>query len=108
MNLFFDTETTSLPYGQPLDDPSYPWPVEIAGILVTSTGSTVSSVRVVIKPDGRTIPDEVVKIHNIDTDYAVIYGMNLALALPVIEAFAQQAASALAWNVINEKHQLPG
>lgn len=98
MNLFFDTETTGLPYGKPLDSPSYPWPVEVAGILATSTGSTVSNFSVVIKPDGWTIPDEVVKIHNIDTEYAAKYGMDLALALRVIEAFARQATTALAWN----------
>jgi len=99
MNLFFDTETTGLPGDVPLDSPAYPWPVEVAGILATSTGSMVSSFRMVIKPDGWTISDDVVKIHGIDTGYAAKFGMDLALALSVVAAFAQQATTALAWNV---------
>ena len=99
MNLFFDTETTGLPYGKPLEDPAYPWPVEIAAILATPKNETVSSFRVIIKPDGWVIPEVVTKIHNISESYATRYGMDLPLALTIFEAYLQQADTVLAWNI---------
>ena len=99
MNFFFDTETTGLPYGKPLDNPDYPWPVEVAGILATPGGETVSSFRMVVRPDGWVIPAAVVKIHNIDTSYAQKFGTDLGRVLTVTAVFVEQARRIIGWNV---------
>ena len=99
MNLFFDTETTGLPYGNALDDPAYPWPVEVAGVLASGSGDTVGSFRLVVRPGRWSIPEEVVKIHDIDVEYARMYGVDLEQVLTVTAVFARQAKTVLGWNV---------
>lgn len=60
MYLFFDTETTGIPAG---DDKVHM--VQLAYILADDNGETRAQADLIVKPDGFTIPDEVVKIHGI-------------------------------------------
>ncbi|MDS1141754.1 3'-5' exonuclease [Pusillimonas sp. SM2304] len=70
--LFYDTETTGLPlFAEPSEDPRQPHIVQLAAALVDlDTRKTVSSIDVIIKPNGWTIPDEVAAIHGITTEKA--------------------------------------
>ena len=58
--LFFDTETTGLPlFKEPSEHPDQPHLVQLAASLVDlDTRAVLSSIDVIVKPDGWTIPDE--------------------------------------------------
>lgn len=81
--LFFDTETTGLPaWKLPSSDPSQPHLVQLAALLVdTETRQVVEELDVIVRPDGWTIPDDVVTIHGITTDHALAHGIPEAEAL---------------------------
>lgn len=70
--LFFDTETSGLPrFSDPSEHPDQPHIVQLAAALVDlDTRKTVSSMDVIVKPDGWTIPDEVAAVHGITTEMA--------------------------------------
>lgn len=74
MNLaiFFDTETQGLPrFSDPSEHPGQPHIVQLAAALVDlDTRKTISSMDVIVKPDGWTIPDEVAAVHGITTEMA--------------------------------------
>lgn len=75
--LFYDTETTGLPlWKEPSGDPRQPHLVQVAALLVDlETRQVVEEFDLVVKPDGWTIPDEVVTIHGITTAYALEHGL---------------------------------
>lgn len=71
MILAFDTETTGLPDWQaPSDAPHQPHLVQLAMILMDEDFRERSSVSVIIRPEGWTIPAEVAAIHGITTELA--------------------------------------
>jgi DNA polymerase-3 subunit epsilon len=80
----YDTETTGLPnWKLPSGDPAQPHLVQLAGILAdTETRSVVSSIDLIIRPDGWEIPEVVTAIHGITTERALKVGVSEA------EAFA--------------------
>lgn len=73
----YDTETTGIPdWKIPSDDPSQPHLVQLAGILAdTDSRQIISSVDLIIRPDGWEIPDEVAEIHGITTEKAMEVGV---------------------------------
>lgn len=74
--LFFDLETTGLPgRGVPV------YIVQIAWILDDSAGVTRQSGNFLIRPEGWTIPEEVVRIHGITTETALAFGIDEQEAL---------------------------
>ena len=79
MNLgyFFDSETTGIPNWKiPSDDPSQPHLTQLAGILVDmDTKKEISSIDVVIKPNGWTIPEECVALNGLDALYCATVGV---------------------------------
>lgn len=81
--LFFDTETTGLPlWGEPSEDPRQPHIVQLSALLVEEdTRKVVEELDVLVKPEGWTIPDEVVAIHGITTEHALEHGISEAEAL---------------------------
>lgn len=81
--LFYDTETTGLPlFREPSEDPRQPHIVQLAAALVDlDTRETISSMDVVIRPGGWTIPDSVAAIHGITTKKATDVGIPETLAL---------------------------
>jgi len=81
--LFYDSESTGLPvWKSPSSDPSQPHLVQLAALLVdTETRQVVEELNVIIRPDGWTIPDDVVTIHGITTDHALEHGIPEATAL---------------------------
>lgn len=74
--LVWDTETTGLPlFNEPSLDERQPHIVQLAAILVDlDTRKTISSMDLIVRPDGWTIPDEVAAIHGITTEYALDVG----------------------------------
>jgi len=81
--LVFDTETTGLPdWHAPSESPDQPHIVQLAAMLVDlDTRETISSMDVIIKPDGWTIPDDVAAIHGITTERALEVGIPEASAV---------------------------
>ena len=90
MNLaiFYDTETTGLPlFKEPSEHPGQPHIVQIAALLVDlDTRQTISSMDVVIRPNGWTIPDEVAAVHGITTERAEAVGIEEVTALDMFMA----------------------
>lgn len=81
--IFYDTETTGLPlFSEPSEDPRQPHIVQLAAILVDiSTRQVISSMDVIVKPDGWTIPAEASSVHGITTEIAMSVGVLEQLAL---------------------------
>ncbi len=80
---FYDTETTGLPdFKAPSEAPQQPHIVQLAAILVNpETRKTISSMDVIIRPNGWTIPDDIAKIHGITTEHAMDVGIPESLAV---------------------------
>lgn len=102
MFLVFDTETTGLPknWKAPLTD-SDNWPrmVQLAWQCHDITGKFLYAKNHVIKPDGFTIPDEVVKVHGISTDIANEQGIPLAEALTDFVSDVKKAKFIIGHNI---------
>lgn len=81
--LFYDTETTGLPlFKEPSEHPGQPHIVQLAACLVdVDTRQTISSMDVIIRPDGWTIPDDVAAVHGITTAHALDVGVPEAMAV---------------------------
>ncbi|PWF25015.1 3'-5' exonuclease [Corticimicrobacter populi] len=75
--LAYDTETTGLPlFSEPSEDPRQPHIVQLAAALVDlDTRKTVSSIDVIIRPDGWGIPSDVSEVHGITTEIAMDLGI---------------------------------
>lgn len=81
--IFYDTETTGLPdWSQPSEAPHQPHIVQLAAQLVNlDTRHVISSMDVIIRPDGWTIPEEVAAVHGITTEMALDLGVPEHLAI---------------------------
>lgn len=74
-HLIIDTETTGLPkHGMALDDPRYPWPVEIAALLCDDELNIRSTLHVLVAPPV-PIPPDAVKVHSITDTVVKAYGI---------------------------------
>jgi DNA polymerase-3 subunit alpha len=84
MYIVFDTETTgkAKSFSAPVDDfNNWPRMVQIAWKVFDKDGVETDSQSLIIKPQGWTIPEEVVKIHRISTQRAREEGIPLEDAL---------------------------
>lgn len=81
--LFYDTETTGLPdFKAPSEAAHQPHIVQIAAAVVDAeTRQVLSSLDLMIRPNGWTIPDEVSAIHGITTEMAGDIGIPEDIAL---------------------------
>ena len=99
MLLFFDTETTGLPrdYRAPLTDAAN-WPrvVQLAWVLFSPDGQERAAQSDLIRPDGWTVPPNM--IHGISHQQAVAGGRPLRTALAEFTAAAVQAHTLVAHN----------
>lgn len=78
IELLFDTETTGLPaHHDPSDAPHQPHIVQLAAVLIDTDldFKPVSSINLIVKPDGWDVPDEAAQIHGITTEYAETWGL---------------------------------
>ena len=81
--LFFDTETTGLPdWKVPSDAPHQPHIVQIGAWLVDmGSRNAIQKLDLIVRPDGWEIPEEVVAVHGITTEYATEVGVPEDVAL---------------------------
>lgn len=98
--LFFDTETTGLPlFKEPSEDTRQPHLVQLAACLVDlDKRETISTLDVIIEPDGWTIPDEVAAIHGITTEHAADVGVPEKAALEMLLELWQTRRTIVAHN----------
>lgn len=76
--MFYDIETMGLPlFDQPSEDPRQPHIVQLSAMVVDPVKrQTLSMFDHLVRPDGWTIPEEVVKIHGITTERALAEGIS--------------------------------
>ena len=89
--LAFDSETTGIPiWSEPSDSETQPHLVQLAAVLVDlDTGTHYGAMDVIIRPDGWTIPDDVLEIHGITTEHALEVGIPEETALAMFMALAE-------------------
>lgn len=90
---FYDTETTGLPvWKEPSESDAQPHLVQLGAVLVNpETQEVISSIDLIIKPDGWEIPEEVSEIHGITTEYAMEVGVPEKMALDLFLAMRGDA-----------------
>lgn len=81
MYLFFDTETTGLPFFPSSDYCNRPRIVQIAWILIDEKKDITSKNCYIIKPEDFIIPKRAVKIHGISMKKAIENGVPVDHAL---------------------------
>lgn len=98
--LFYDSETTNLPlWNLPSEHPDQPHIVQLAACLVDlDKRETISSIDVIIEPDGWTIPDEVSAIHGITTEFALAHGVSESTAVGMFMSLWERAQRRIAHN----------
>lgn len=84
--LFYDTETSGLPlFNDPSDDPRQPHVVQLAARLVDlDIRKVISTIDLIVRPDGWEIPDEVAQVHGITTEHAREVGVSESLVLGML------------------------
>ncbi len=99
MILFFDTETSGLAdFNLRASDPSQPHLVQLAAILTTDTGEVMESHNVIIKPNGWTIPQEVIDVHGITNEIAAQWGIPEDLAISLLWRMIEKSKLMVAHN----------
>lgn len=75
---FYDTETTGMPdWTVPSDSDTQPHLVQLAGILCNAeTREVISTMDVIIKPNGWIIPQETIDVHGISQEFAEANGID--------------------------------
>lgn len=72
-------------FKEPSEHPDQPHIVQLAACLVDlDTRKTISSMDVIVKPDGWIIPDEVAAIHGITTEHAMDVGISEPVAVEML------------------------
>jgi len=84
--IFYDTETQGIPlWKQPSGHPDQPHIVQLGACLVdVDTRKVLSTLDVMVRPDGWLIPDEVAAIHGITTEMAADLGVPESLAVEML------------------------
>ena len=98
--LVFDVETTGLPlWNEPSEDPRQPHLVQVAALLVDAdTRQVLSTLDVIVRPDGWLIPEDVAQVHGITTERAAALGVPESLALELLLALHERSELRVAHN----------
>jgi DNA polymerase-3 subunit epsilon len=98
--LAYDCETTGLPdFKAPSESVHQPHIVQLGARLVDlDTRDIISTLDVVIRPDGWTIPDDVSAIHGITTERAQQVGVGEGLALGLLLDMWERATVRIGHN----------
>jgi DNA polymerase III epsilon subunit-like protein len=99
--LFFDYETTGLPdFRQPSDGAQQPHICQLAAMLFDAeTERPMSSLNVIVKPKGWTIPGEVAAIHGISQEIAETFGVDEERAIHLFIDLSLRAQLRVAHNI---------
>jgi len=97
LRLPLDTETTGIPlWREPSDDPRQPHLVDICALLYGEDGALIDSFEAMIRPDGWTIPSDVIAIHGITQEMAMDLGISERDALDGFMALHDRAGLRIA------------
>lgn len=100
--LFFDTETTGLPYYDNISAEMSPdnWPrlVQLSWIMTDSEGNITKEMDKFVIPEGFVIPAEATRIHGISTEYALYWGERLERVLHVFNKSLKKADCIICHN----------
>jgi DNA polymerase-3 subunit epsilon len=98
--IFYDTETSGLPqFEKPSEDPGQPHIVQLGACLVDiDTRKVLSTLDVIVRPEGWVIPDEVARVHGITTEMALEVGISESLAVELLLEMTKQAEFRVAHN----------
>lgn len=98
--LFYDTETSGLPlFNEPREDPRQPHIVQLAALLIDPASRQVlSTLDVIVRPDGWEIPEDVAAVHGITTEKAAALGVPESLAIELLLAMHEKAELRVAHN----------
>ncbi len=100
MKSFFDTETTGLiNFKVPIDHPSQPRLVQLAVIFTDDEGKEMSTIDLIIKPNGFDIPQTASNIHGITTEKALQCGVPIITALTILNDILINSDQLIAHNV---------
>lgn len=100
MTLLFDTETTGLvDFDADLTAEHQPHLVQLAAIVVDEGWNTRASMNVIVRPEGWTIPQEVVDIHGIDQGIATRCGIPRRKALEWFSALCKMTHTVVSYNL---------
>lgn len=83
--LFYDTETSGLPlFNDPSEDPRQPHIVQLGARMVDmDTRQVISTIDLIVRPDGWEIPDDVAAVHGITTAMATECGVSESMAVGI-------------------------
>lgn len=99
LHLTFDSETTAkLDFSAPADAPHQPRLVQLAALLQDDAANVIATLNVIVKPEGFEIPADVVAIHGITTERALVEGVSLRHALCTFACLATLADTHIAHN----------
>lgn len=102
LKLFYDFETTGFPlYSEPSGDPRQPHITQVGARLVDVSSPTltvISTIDLIVKPEGWIIPDEVAALNGITTDYALAAGIPEICALEALHELWRRANERVAHN----------
>lgn len=97
--LYFDTETSGFVRDPlPLDDPSQPWVVQLTALLADEE-RVWASLSVVIRADGREMPQAAAKIHGYDAKLADEVGVSEGDAMVLFAALFERAEHLVSHNL---------
>jgi DNA polymerase III epsilon subunit-like protein len=100
--IFFDVETTGLPkrYNAPASDlDNWPRLVQLAYIIFDKQGNRILEENFIIKPEGFSISEESIAIHNITNERAKKEGSELIYVLDDFKKHISQATYLVAHNI---------
>lgn len=97
--LYFDTETTGVRAREntPLDQ--CPHIVQLAAVLHDDTHGEVTSINLLVKPDGWEIPQQAAEIHGISTAKAAAFGLPIKVVMATFSQLSRVADQIVAHNL---------
>lgn len=98
--LAYDSETTGLPdWKAPSEAPQQPHIVQLAGLLCDdATGKVLSSIDLIVRPEGWEIPADVAEVHGITHEMAMDLGVSERTAVEALIELHKVADTRLGHN----------
>lgn len=107
--LVFDTETTGkVDFGLAPEHPSQPRVCQLAALLCDDDGSPLGRLACLVRPAGWTIPGEAQAVHGLSTEHCARYGLDLGLALVLLNDLVRVADVIVAHNLEYDDAVLAG
>lgn len=99
MRLILDAETTGLPIKKAADDDErQPHLLQIGLMLLDPDWAEVATVSMMVLPDGWEVPDDLIRVHGISTDRALLCGVPVLTVLSVYTNLRARADEIVAHN----------